>query len=139
MKIKRAIGISILTYIVSFIIGTIIAILFDIDLNIRTVIPIRIWVLAMLISIILVIIFSLWYFKKKSTTPSTKEGFKLGLTIIIVGIILDLTIINIYIFNGSSANIASYYSDPLLLVSILIIIVTATITGWLKDYGKITA
>jgi membrane protease YdiL (CAAX protease family) len=134
MKIKRAIGISILAYTSSFIIGLIISSALKVNLENPAIIPANVWIFSIIATIIVTIFFSFWYFKDKKTKPSAREGFKFGLTLILIGSFLDMLIIIPYLFvSGSNTDPIIYYSNPLFWLSLLILVATTTIIGWTKQ------
>tara|TARA_Y100000310_G_scaffold172170_2_gene172305 strand:+ start:7567 stop:7974 length:408 start_codon:yes stop_codon:yes gene_type:complete len=128
MNVKRAIWISILAYITTFIVGIITATIMGIDLESASTLPSSVWFVTIILSAVVIGAFSFWYFKK--VKPSAKEGLLLGITFIIVGTVLDIAIIIPYILaSDSPSDIMAYYANPMFWVSLLIVIAAAAGVG----------
>ncbi len=133
MNLKRAIWVGVVMYILSFIIGIIPFLITGADPTQMSDPPTSFFVIGIIISIILSIIFSLVYFKGKKIHPSAKEGFYFGLTIIVVGFVLDAIIFFLSsLAVESEMDILSYYSNPLFWVALVLVIATTTIIGAMK-------
>jgi hypothetical protein len=74
MNWKRAIGIGCLLYVLSFIVGIIVAVLSGINMETAESVPQSVWVIGMIITVVLVVGATLWYFnKEKATLRSTAQ------------------------------------------------------------------
>jgi membrane protease YdiL (CAAX protease family) len=133
MNLKRAAWMGIIVYIVSFAIGILIAMSMGLDMNDAANTPDMLWYIAMIPTIIVLALFSLWYFKDKKTKPSPKEGFYLGLTFVVMGFILDMIILAIFsVVSDMPTDMMSYYANSLFWLTIVILVATTTIIGWYK-------
>lgn len=131
MNWKRAIGLGVASYVVTFIVGTIVATMMGIDLSQAKEVPNSVWYVNIVIASLIVGAFSFWYFKKEEA--SLKSGFHLGLTFIGVGFVLDAILIIPWIFmSGSPADPIAYYTNPLFWLTIVILIGVITGIGWWK-------
>jgi hypothetical protein len=131
MKLKRAIGIGVVTYIVSFIFGIVTALLMGIDLSNAEAAPQSVWVIGIFGTVVIVSLSAFWYFKK--VKANLKEGFKLGLVFVIVSFLIEFLLVIPYIItSGSPASMIEYYSNPLLWLSIALLIVSASLVGEYK-------
>ena len=129
MKIKRAIWVALALYFTTFIIGIILTIIAQISLASPQEIPTTYWIITIVVTILLTSLTSIWYFNKPRISRNIKEGFKLGLTFVIVGFILDLIFfIPLFITSGASLLI-EYYSTPSFYITLLLVIVSATFIG----------
>jgi hypothetical protein len=131
MKLKRAIGIGALLYLVSFVIGMMTATLMGIDLSSASTVPTSVWIVSILLTLVLLYFFTIWYFKKEK--PSAKEGALLGVVFIAVSTIIDLAIVIPYIITTDSvADIVTYYSNPLFWFTLVLIVGATTLIGYWK-------
>lgn len=130
MKLKRAVWISVLLYVSTFIVGVLIAVALDTDLSGIESIPVGHWVLSIALSAILSGLFSYWYFNGKKIKAGAKQGLFLGLTFFVVGLVLDAIILLMFFaFVGGGSELLAYYADPFFYISILVIILTPVVVG----------
>ena len=134
MNLKRAVWISILLYLSTFVIGILVAFVLNTDLTGNEPISITHWVLSIILSLVLASLFSLWYFKGKKIKINSQEGLKLGITFIIVGFIFDMLFILPYLFLGfgDADAILSYYKDIWFWISVILIALTPVVVGSIK-------
>ena len=133
MNIKRALWVSVLTYAASFIIGLIVMTLMGIDPTNLAKIPNNVLYISILLTIIIVALFTLFYFKGKNIKPSAKEGFYFGLVLIILGTILDVIIFSLSsLATGTQQSLIEYYSNPLFWITLILLLATTTIVGAVK-------
>ena len=124
MNIKRALWVGFLTYIVLAIIGTLVIFLLaflSIIEPTQTEIPNSVFLINtlinMLITVVLAVLFTLFYFKDRRITSNLKEGFLFGLVSVLLGFILNIIFFSFSsVFTGNQQDIVTYYSDPLLWI-----------------------
>ena len=133
MDLKRAIWISVLLYVATFIMGIIVALVVGTDLTGEESISTTHWILSILVSVVIAALFSLWYFRGKKAKASAKEGFYLGITFLAVGIIFDALFIIPYLFVGGASGVLSYYSDIWFYISVILVVLTPVIIGSMKS------
>jgi hypothetical protein len=137
MEIKRAVGMALLAYLTSFLIGIFFFVLSGVDLETTQQIPTHLWFISITLTILVAGIFSWLYFKPKKTKAGVKEGLLLGILFVIVGFILDLIItLPFYFIGGEQFNILNYYIDPFFISSLVAVVLTATVIGWIIDLKR---
>ncbi|MEK6909380.1 MAG: hypothetical protein AABX23_04995 [Nanoarchaeota archaeon] len=125
MNLKRGILISLALYFATLVVGILLTILTKINIASPQNIPTAYWIITIVTTVILTCLASLWYFNK--IKRNIKEGFKLGITFIIVGFILDL----LFFFTQENAiNIMKeYYSTPSFYIVLILVIASAVFIG----------
>lgn len=107
--------------------------LMNIDMTATTKLPPSFFIIGMVLSVVLAGIFSVVYFKGKGVKASTKEGFYLGVTIILIGFVLDLVLFLLSILAGETGSeITTYYSNIFFWIALVLVIATATLVGALR-------
>jgi hypothetical protein len=141
MNYKRAIGISILVYLVSMVIGMIACTLLGISPSEAYIIPPEMWTVTAVVSAILAIGGALWYFRGKNLKPSARAGFHFGLCLIIVGFLLDFLFFLSLSFQHYDpfAAMAGYYSEPAFWLTIALILIGSTLVGTRLEKSKKTS
>ncbi|MEK6925455.1 MAG: hypothetical protein AABW71_04435, partial [Nanoarchaeota archaeon] len=88
-------------------------------------IPTIYWIITVITTVLLTCLASIWYFSKAKR--SAKEGFKLGITFIIVGFVLDL----FFFFTQDNAVeiMKQYYSSTSFYLILALVIVSAIFVG----------
>lgn len=135
MNLKRAVGIGVVTYIVSLVIGMIVMLIMGFDPSQTSVVPSNMLYAIILVSVIVAGVFTLWYFgfKKKVIKPSLKEGALFGVILVIVGFILDLIIFGVTsLLTNSQINLIDYYSNPVFWVALALFVIVPAVVGWIK-------
>lgn len=133
MRFKRAIGIAALTYVASFLIGIVVASASGINLLDGQEPTATQWIISIVFTLIIVALFSLWYFSGKGVSASAKEGFYLGLVFFVAGWVLDFILALPLLLSGSSASqLIAYYSNPLFWVSVVLIVLVPVVVGAVK-------
>jgi hypothetical protein len=132
MNYKRALGIGILMFIASLVINAVATISLGIDLKEMhpKELPAVMWFVAVVSIIFLSLLGSLWYFKSKNTLAGLFNGFKLGLFIVGLAIVLDIVALVFY-ENGASV-LLGYFSHPLYWLTLALIATTTSSVGHLK-------
>jgi magnesium-transporting ATPase (P-type) len=130
MIYKRAIGMSVLAYISSLIVGIIVAVVSGIDLETSQEISPIMWYAGAISSILFAIIFSVWYFKSPKIHSNMKAGLRFGGVMIITGFVLDfITIVPLYVKEKTLEPMFSYYQSPWFWITIILVVFTAGLTG----------
>ena len=133
MNFKRALWIALLVYGISFIVGSLILVFSGLDLTQVSDVPDIFLYVNILVTVILAVLFTMFYFKDKKVKRNAKEGFYFGLVLILVGFILDIVIFSLgSLASESSLDLLDYYSNPIFWLSLVLIIVTATVVGAIK-------
>lgn len=122
MNIKRAIKAGIMLWILIFVLWSII--MFMPYLKDHLNIQYLVW---WIVEVVLVLLLAKWYFKQRK--PNTKEGFLLGIILLVCGTILDL-IITVPLFVKSYGE---FYGDWRMWAGFGILLITATLAGWEFD------
>ena len=137
MNLKRAIGVGLLTYLASFIIGIIIMFAMGVDPSQGSEIPKSAFIVNIIITLILAGLFTLFYFKDKKIKRSAKEGFMFGIVLIIIGFILDIIIFTLTsMMTTTQVDLLEYYSDPIFWLALILFVLTTTIVGAIKEKKK---
>jgi hypothetical protein len=131
MNLKRAAWMGVLSYALSFFLGIAGALLLGVDLTTAVEPTTGLWVYGIIVTAVIMALFAVWYFK--SVTPSPKEGLYFGLVAVGVGFLVDaLIIIPSMIFSDAPQDILSYYANPLLWVTIVVLLGTTALVGYWK-------
>jgi hypothetical protein len=127
MKIKRAILISVALYFATLVVGILLTLLAIYTLSSLSTSPTFYWVITIITTVLLTSLACFWYFNKAQRT--TKEGFFLGLTFVVVAFVLD--IISFLLFSGGNALllIKQYYGNISFYVVMLLVIATSVFVG----------
>ena len=129
MKTKRAILVALALYLTTFIIGIVLTIIAKVSLASPQEIPTTYWVITIVVTVLLTTLASIWYFNKPGISRNIKEGFKLGITFIIVGLIIDLIFfIPLFITSGASLLI-EYYSTPSFYITLILVVMSSVFIG----------
>ena len=130
MNLKRAIGISLLTYISTFIVGMVAALIMGLDLTSTDAPPPEMFYISAVAAVVIAALFSVWYFKGKGIEKNAKQGLFFGITLIIIGFIMDIITFIPYVLGGGSYNdLFSYYANPVFLVTLVLILGTPAAIG----------
>ena len=129
MNKKRKILIAIALYVVTFIVGIILTIIAKVNLASPQEIPTTYWIITIVVTVLLTSLASLWYFNKSGVSRNIKEGFNLGITFVIVGLILDLLFFIPTFFTSGVSLLIEYYSNPSFYITLLLVIASATFIG----------
>lgn len=130
MKIRRAVGISILAYLASLAIGTIVAVVAGIDLAETQAIPPLLWYTGAVVSIIFAVLFARWYFRGDGVLSGAGEGLRFGFVMIATGFVLDfVTFLPLLTHDDPWGSILTYYTDPLFWGTVGLVLVATTLTG----------
>lgn len=130
MNLKRAIGIGFLTYIATFAVGIIAALAMGLDMTSTDTPPPEMFYISAIAAVIIASLFSLWYFKGKNVETNAKQGFIFGIVLILIGFAMDFITFIPYVTSGGSYNdLLAYYSNPIFLITLVLILVTPAVVG----------
>lgn len=130
MNYKRAVGLSVLAYLSSFIVATIVAVAFGINLAETQAIPPLLWYIGAFTAILFAFIFVKLYYRSKKIKPNAKSGLKFGIVMIVTGFALDMvTFLPLFTHEDPLGPILDYYLNPLFWFTLVLILVTTTYTG----------
>ena len=130
MNIKRGVSIGLALYAVTFIIGIILIILTKTNIDSPQNIPTTYWIITIVTTVILTSLASLWYFNKAKR--NAKEGFKLGITFIITGLIIDL--VSFLTQKNGVQLIKEYYSNISFYIVLILVVATCVFIGSRVDH-----
>jgi len=137
MNLKKAVGITVLVYLSTFILGSFIAFAMGMNITSMTDVPPEFWFVSFALTVILVGIGSFWYFKDKKVTPSAKEGALLGVVMVVISFALDFAlIIPVILTTEMPIDMISYYTNPMFWTAIVLLFATTTVVGWHKGKKK---
>lgn len=138
MNYKRAIGIGILVYLVTMVVGIIVCSILGIQPDITKPIPMEMWITSAVLAVGLSIGGARWYFMGKNTKPSLKAGVQFGAMMIVVGFVLDLLFFLSLSFEGHDpvAVMMMYYSQPPFWVTLVLILAGCGAKGWWLEKRK---
>lgn len=124
MNYKRAIWMSILLYVSSFLLYAVtLAVPYFEDQN-----SLKSYIFFWVFIIPLVLIFSKWFFKKLQ--PSTARGFQFGVIIVAVSLILDgLSALGAYMAKQPLDQFVALYTDWKLYATLVLIVAVASVAG----------
>ncbi len=131
--VKRAIGLGVLTYVFSFIPGVIISLLVGVDFESAQDLPDRVYLWGMLVSAVLMVFMTLWYFANKQLKQTARSGFYFGFTAIGVGFVFDTLMFLPMILSGGTDPVLIYYANELFWLTVVVVILVATFVGWLGE------
>ena len=136
MKIRRAIGFAILTYIASMIVGMIISIAVGLDMASMSNPPLWLCIVSVAGSSLLCWLFAWLYFRGKKVKKGTLYGLYFGLYIIFTGIILDIVTWTLMFPGGNSLEgmkqLFQYYAKPYFWATVVLVIIVSILTGGYK-------
>lgn len=134
MKLLKAIGYSILIYIVSFVIGILAGRALGIEYVSGDVIPDSLWYIGVLFVLILAVLFTFIYYRDMKIKPSTKEGFLFGSIVIGVAFAIQFIMyLGSIVYARYPVSLDTYSGEPLLLALLVLFIATTTFVSWLKS------
>ena len=134
MKIRRAIGFSVLAYIISMIVGMIMSMVAGLDMTTMANPPL--WLCAISIGVAVLVCWKgAWlYFRGKNVARGTVEGLKFGIVLILTGFVLDVLIWGLAYpgvggFMDSMNLLMDYYKQPYFWATFILILIVSTLTG----------
>ena len=129
---KRALGISFLLYVATFIIALAAGTLMGEDMSSMDTVSDSMWYVGMVAAVVVTALFTMWYFKNPSIVPSAKSGFYFGFTVIILSTLLDWATFTFGTPTGTDTDLSKYYGDYRFWIILVLVIVTAKLVGHMK-------
>lgn len=129
---KRALGMSLLLYVSTFIVGILAGVLGRVDMSSMDNVPEAFWYVGMIAAVVLASLFTMRYFADTRIERSTVSGLFFGLTAIALSMLLDLVLFTLGNMQGAEVDLIAYYSDVRFWTIVILIIATASIVGYLK-------
>lgn len=139
MNLKRAIGISIVIYVASMLFGMVACSILGIQPDMTKPIPLEMWVISSVSSVVFAALGAVWYFRGKNLKPSLREGFRFGVSVIVVGFILDFLFFLSLMFENYDpfAAMGMYYQQlPFWITIALVVVVSGLVGMWLEKQKK---
>ncbi len=139
MNYKRAAGIGILIYFVTLLIGGIASAALGIKMEDMSAIPMEMWMISACIAVALSLGGAYWYFMGKGLKPSLQAGFQFGVTMVLIGFILDILMFLPLATQGKNplSELGVYYSQPAFWLTLALILAGSSAMGmWLEKKGK---
>src|SRR3989344_4462462 len=132
MTLRKAFLLGLLAYAISFGVSIIILTVLDIKPAAGDEIPRSAYILGMLAAVIITLICSVWYFKGEKA--SAEEGFKVGITLVLFGFLLDIVFFALTATTtpGAKEIFIEYYTNIYFWLTIALVIVTAAVVGHFK-------
>lgn len=132
LNLKRAIGFSVLFYIVSFILFALMSVVFGTSLDTKpNEIPVLQCVVYLLSLIPAILVCAKWYFRKFQ--PSTRRGVFLGIFALIISCALDLVLVTTSMPDGGIDMLGNLYADWKFFATIVILVGTSAYAGFEFD------
>lgn len=132
VHLKRAIGFSLLFYIVSFILFALMSVIFGTSLETApNDIPVIQCVVYLLTLIPAVLVCAKWYFRKFQ--PSTRRGVFLGIVALVISCVLDVILVTVSMPDGGIEMLGTLYTDWKFFATVIILIGTAAYAGFEFD------
>lgn len=136
MNYKRALWLTILLYLTSFIVGLFSASYFGLEYS-TTTIPQEVFIFGIFSMVILMIIFTTCYFKGDKVPKATVvHGVQFGFFAIAISFLLDFTFIVPAILSGQEIDIVAYYGHPLFWTMLAAVPITSGVTASYIEKSK---
>lgn len=132
IRFRRALGFALLLYLATFVIVTILALVFRINLSASSpdTMPLVLCILNWIVTIPVVLMFAKWYFRKFQ--PSLKRGAVLGIFTLVIFYILDTTMLLVSTPNAWEI-VKNMYTDWKFYISIVVVLGTTMYAGFEFD------
>ncbi len=132
---KRAVSLSLLLYVATFIVGIISGIVSGQDMSTMQGMPDSFWYVGMVAAVILTAGFTQQYFKSPKIQASRMTGAYFGVTAVVVSFVIDFILFSIGNAGGANVDLREYYGDWRFWIIVILVIGTAKFVGWRKG-GK---
>lgn len=129
----RAALISAAAYVVTFILAIVVTIVFALfaQLPLFGALPMAVIVVGMATSVAVTALCAWWFFRSPIASPSARTGAYFGACVIGVGIVLDM--LTVLPFGNPVSVLASYYLQPLFVVTLTLMLAAAALVGHLTQ------
>jgi F0F1-type ATP synthase membrane subunit c/vacuolar-type H+-ATPase subunit K len=133
MPIKRAIWISVVAYVATFLVGVLLGLFLGIDaVSPETMSPMFLYT-AMATTLVIMGATAWWFFLSSDAVANYKNGLLFGLVSFGVGFALDF--VSALPFGNPIDILGPYYSQPLFFVMLALILATTTGVGYWLGTG----
>lgn len=130
MKVRRAIGFAVLTYILTMIVGVIVGMIIGFENIDMTNPPIWMYVVSGVTAALFGRRMSYLYFRSPKVAKGIKYGAYLGLYMVATGCVLDiLSWSGEYAKTGSFDGLWVYYSNPCFRIALIVIFLVCVRSG----------
>jgi hypothetical protein len=126
---KRALGISLMLYITTFVVGIIAGMILGADMSSMNNVPESFWYIGMVAAVVLSAVFVTWYLKNPALVPSAKSGFLFGLTATVISFLLDFILFSLGNMGGANVDLGQYYGNFRFWIIVVLVVLTATLVG----------
>ena len=128
--IKKAVGIAVVLYVVTFIVGVILTLVTKETLQAQQDAQTTYWLITIIVTVLLTGLANLWYFNGKNITRNVAEGLKLGVIFVISGFVLDMfSLIPALISTKNTQGLFEYYKSPAFYLIALLVVGTTVFVG----------
>lgn len=127
---KRAIGILLVFYIATFVVGIIVGFITSQNMASLNSISRFMWYFGIVVNMLLIALFTRWYFVQKTLVASAKSGALFGLTAVALSTVVDIIIFSVANSYGAAVHLGAYYSDPKFWLIVVLSIGTAAFIGY---------
>lgn len=128
--IGRKITLSVLFFVASFITGILNGIVHGTDFESSASITDFAWITAILVHAIILVGFSVLYFKPKQIAYSAREGALFGMTVVITATIIEIVIFRlIVLFASGPTDSLSYFANIWYWVSVVVTFFVPVLVG----------
>lgn len=129
---KRALGIGFALYVATFVFGIIAGVVSGVDMSSMANVPDSFWYIGMVSSVVLTALFTFWYFKTPTVTPSWQSGVLFGVTVLALSFTSDIALLTLGNMQGANVDLWDYYGDFRFWIIVILVIGTAKSVGWYK-------
>ncbi len=111
-KHGRTTALAVGFYCVSFSIGLMNATVHGVDLATATDLPDKVWLTGVVAHVLLVVLFTRWYFRPAWITPSLRAGRRFALFLLVVSLLCDFILSVVFtVQSGSTEMVSNYFSE----------------------------
>lgn len=132
-NLGRALGISFLLYVATFVVGIVSGIVSGQDMSSLDTVSDSFWYVGMVGAVVLCALFATWYLNGKNISASAASGLKFGITAVILSSGLDLILFSLGNAAGASTDLGRYYGDLRFWIILLLVVGTAALMGYWKQ------
>lgn len=130
MKVRRAIGFSVLTYLLTMVVGVVIGASVGFENLDMTNPPLWMYIASGVTAALACLWMSHLYFRSPKVAKGTKYGAYLGVYMILTGFVLDmLSWSGEYAKTGSFDGLWNYYQNWCFIVTLVVIVLVCTLVG----------
>ena len=126
------------TYLVSFVIGIVIGLIFGADFENASIteLPESLWYAGMATTTLITYLAARWYFMDITIEPSAKEGLLFGLAIVGIGFLFDIFFLLPQIADQGTEELFNYFSHPFFVLTIFMVVAVSAIVGAREEQSR---